>query len=98
MKRKGLFTFGLAGILLSILCAAALAEYRPSARQGKTSQQSDSFRDAVDLERFRKGHEDWDTQALVASGLTALHEEHVQILRELEALRSEIKQLKENRE
>lgn len=98
MKKKGLFTFGLAGFLLSMLCAAALAQYRPPPRQEETSKEEDSFQDAVDLRRFRRGNVDWDTQELIASGLTALHKEHQEILKELRELRYEIQKLKEGKE
>lgn len=98
MKRKWSLVIGLASVLLVTVCAMARAQYRPASRHEPEKASEDSFREAVDLNRFRTGNENWDTQALVASGLTALHEENLRILRELEALKSEIKQLKENRE
>ena len=55
--------------------------------------QEDSFGSAVDLNRFRKGNGEWDTQELVASGLTALHQENLQILRELQDIKSRIARL-----
>ena len=55
--------------------------------------QEDSFGVAVDLNRFRRGNGEWDTQELVASGLTALHQENVQILREIQEIKSKIARL-----
>ena len=52
--------------------------------------QEDSFSAAVDLNRFRRGNGEWDTQELVASGMTALHQENLQILRELQEIKSKI--------
>lgn len=59
--------------------------------------QGDSFEEAVNLKRLRKGNVDWETQELIASGMTALHEEHQRILKELEELKTEIQKLKEGR-
>lgn len=52
--------------------------------------EQDRFERAVDLTRFRQGNYEWDTQEFVKSGFTALHEEHVQLLHELAALRAEV--------
>lgn len=59
------------------------------------AQKSDSFQEAIDLKRYRKGSVAWDTQELIASGLTALHEEHQQILKKLEELERQLSQLKQ---
>lgn len=84
-------------LLLPALCAAAEAQYRPPPRKEEEPKES-SFEKTVDLHRFRKGNIDWDTQELIASGLTALHEEHQRILKELEELKTEIRNLKEKRQ
>ena len=67
--------------------------------QGEATVESagDSFPQAVDLNRHRKGNPEWDTQELITSGLTALHEEHVQILEELRALKAETARLEKRR-
>ncbi len=86
---------------LSILCGSlaalwgvARADYRPPQKQEAASQgSSDRFNDAVDLSRFRKGNYEWDTQALIVSGLTALHEDQVRILEQLDQIESRLKQL-----
>ncbi|MBI3312508.1 MAG: hypothetical protein HYZ88_03170 [Candidatus Omnitrophica bacterium] len=78
--------------------SAAFAQYRPPPRRETAPPEKDSFSDSVDLERFRKGNIDWDTQELIASGMTALHEEHQRILQELEELQTEIRNLKEGKQ
>ena len=82
---KRLITATLALVLGSGLAAGfALAQ---------KAAQEDPFGAAVDLARFRKGNGEWDTQELVASGLTALHQENVQILKELQDIKSKIARL-----
>ena len=77
---------------LAALCGVAQAEYRSSSKQTATSQDSsDRFSDAVDLSRFRKGNAEWDTQELIVSGLTALHEENVRILERLDRIESQLR-------
>jgi len=86
---------------LSILCGSlaalwgvAQADYRPSQKQESASQDSsDRFNDAVDLSRFRKGNYEWDTQALIVSGLKALHEDQVLILNKLDQMQSRLERL-----
>lgn len=92
--RTGVWTV----LLLMLWCAAAEGQYRPAPRRDPPASEEDSFEAAVDLKRHRQGYGEWDTQELIAAGLTALHEEHERILRELEAIKSELKQLKGQRE
>lgn len=86
-----------AGFLVVWLAGSslALAQYRPPPKKESAPSGEDSFGAAVDLGRFRKGNVDWNTQELIASGMTALHEEHQRILKELEELKTEIRDLKE---
>lgn len=70
----------------------ALAQYRPAPRKDAPAE-ADSFEDAVDLGRFRKGNIGWDTQELIHSGLTALHAENQQILKELREIRERLSRL-----
>ncbi len=93
-----------AAAALSLLALAAAdtaqAEYSrsaPAARGGAADDggEEDAFSRAVDLQRFRKGSIEWDTQELIESGLTALHEEHQQILRELGEIKRRITQIEE---
>ncbi len=55
----------------------------------------EAFRRAVDLNRFRNKNFEWDTQELIASGLTALHEENRRILKELREIKERIGRLEE---
>ncbi len=91
-------------ILSAVLCAAitvaaagyatAQYDYQPSASEkAHTASTSESFERAVDLSRFRKGNYEWDTQEYLRSGFLALHAEHLQLLKELAALRAEVQQL-----
>lgn len=66
-------------------------------RDGRNDPSADSFDQAVALDRFRTGNAGWDTQELIRSGMSALHREHQQILRELAEIRSELKRLQERR-
>ncbi len=75
-----------------LLCAEAQAQYRPPPRQ-EEPEPADEFGDAVSLKRFRRGSIGWDTQELIASGLTALHKEHLEILKELRELRGKLGEL-----
>ena len=90
----------LKGFLLAAFLVAgasvAYGQYRPAPRKD-SSKGEDSFEKAVDLERFRKGNADWDTQELIASGIAALHQDHLRILRELEELKSEIRTVKDQK-
>ncbi len=81
---------------LALLVGTAYAQYRSSA-QGEAAESGEgSFGRAVDTSRFRKGNPEWDTQELISSGLTALHGEHVQILREMEELKAAVARLEKN--
>lgn len=97
MKRKVHWvTIGAVGAL-SLFFGTAQAEYNSSARSAGAETGQDSFRRAVDPGRFRKGNPDWDTQQLIASGLTALHEEHAQILKQIEELKTAVSRLEKAR-
>lgn len=82
----------LTATLLFVAWTEARAQYRPPPRQ-EPQEEAAPFEESVDLERFRKGHVGWDTQELLASGLTALHREHEEILKELRELRAAISRL-----
>ena len=96
MKRWSIGTLAFSLATVALL-GVAQAQYRPSSSAKGASSESDGFERAVDLKRFRKGTIEWDTQELIASGLSALHREHQQILRELEELRAEGKRLEARR-
>ncbi len=92
--RRGMVSVLIFGFTLMALIGVALAQYRSTAR-GKEEPEGESFEESVDLERFRTGTDyEWNTQRLISSGLTALHKEHLKILKEMEDLRKEIAQLK----
>lgn len=77
---------------------AARAEdgYGASGAGGADAAAEDGeFSRAVDLKRFRNKNFEWDTQELIASGFTALHEENLKILRELEEIKERIARLEE---
>lgn len=90
MRRWMWGTFLLGAVLVGAWTAAR-AEYPSSSRI--RSDRPGSFEEAVDLEKFRKGNPDWDTQELLRSGLTALHREHLKILEELKGLQMRLTQL-----
>ena len=77
----------------------AEAEYRsPKTASGRSPSSNSNFDDAVDVARFRKGNPEWDSQELMVSGMKALHQEQQKILRELEELKSAVRQLAERKE
>ncbi len=79
--------------------AAVMAEYRPPPKQKQgTGEESGWFSDAVDLSRHRTGNSDWDTQQLIADGLTALHEEQVKILSKLDQIEARLERMERERE
>ena len=82
---KRIFGFSILCASLAALCGVAQAEVRKDS--------PDRFSDAVDLSRFRKGNTEWDTQELIASGLTALHEENVRVLKKLDQIESRLDRL-----
>lgn len=85
------------GLGAAAFCGAAQAQYRPpAAPEEEPVSREDDFDRAVDLKRFRKGRPDWDTQELLASGLTALHREHGRILRELRELKAAVERLEKS--
>ena len=81
-----------AGVVLFSLRGISLAEYDRTSG-GAYAQTDGSFDESVSLKRFRKGNLEWDTQELIASGLTALHQEHLQILRELKELKAAVQKI-----
>ena len=83
MRRLNFTVMGLV-IILAGVWGIALAQ---------KAGEGDSFNASVDLARFRRGNGEWDTQELVASGLTALHQENVQILKELQDIKSRLARL-----
>ena len=93
MKRLGILFFG--AVLVLVCFSAAQAQYRPPPRREAPAREEDFFGEAVDLERFRRSNGEWDTQALIASGLAALHQEHQRILKELSEIKTELRNLKE---
>ena len=86
-------------LALAVMGAPARAEYSsgragPAARDGGVDAgEGDDFKRAVDLQRFRKGNAEWDTQELIASGLTALHKENQKILQELAEIKGRMRRL-----
>ncbi len=82
---------------LALLWGEAQAQYRPPPRQ-EEPESADEFGDAVSLKQFRRGNIGWDTQELIASGLTALHKEHLEILKELRELRGKLEELQQKME
>ena len=78
---------------LAAFAGAARAEYRPPPKQSDSGGSSDRFGEAVDLSRVRKGNLEWDTQQLIASGLTALHEEHLRILEKLDQMQARLERM-----
>ena len=90
-----------AALLGGLACAVfgtthANAEY-PSSNSRKASTRGTSggseFEDAVDVTQFRKGNPEWDSQQLMVSGMKALHQEHQEILKELEEIKSVMREL-----
>ena len=90
---KRILAFFVFGLGLAALGNAAQADYRTSAKGKEPPSAGDEFRDAVDLSRYRKGNLEWDTQELIASGLTALHEEHQRILLRLDEIQDRLSRL-----
>lgn len=95
MKNVRVLVFVL--LLLPAWCTLAEGQYRPPPRKEDVPAEADPFEETVNPDRFRKGNVKLETQELIASGLTALHEEHQRILKELEELKTEIQKLKEGR-
>ena len=60
---------------------------------GAEAGEDGAFSRAVDLKRFRTKNFEWDTQELIASGFTALHEENQRILKELKEIKDRIGRL-----
>ena len=78
----------------SLLLPGAARAQAGSSAQGDAADSGDgSFQRSVNPVRFRKGNPEWDTQEMIASGLTALHEEHVRILKEIEELKTAVTKL-----
>lgn len=89
MKRN--VAIGLAACSLAALGGVARAEYRkPSSEPAEPPA---TFEETVDLSRYRKGNLEWDTQELIASGMKALHEEQLRILKKLDRIESRLNEL-----
>lgn len=85
-------------VLAALLGAFLLAGEGLARGYGEDDEAAgDAFSAAVDPAHFRKGNPEWDTQELAASGMKALHREHLQILRELRELKSRLARLEEAR-
>ncbi len=82
------------GGCLVITTGVASAEYRATTRKSGPPEQTDNFSQAVDLTRFRRGNIEWDTQELVSSGFLAVHKDHLQLLKEIQELQQQVKELK----
>ena len=88
----------IAGALSLTLLGSAQADYgKPAPSERTRSSEEDGFESLMDLNRVRKGNFEWDTQQLIANGFLALHRENQKILRELEALKSEVQKLEEGK-
>lgn len=85
------------GLVLTFLWGLAQAQYGRQSTAKHPISPTDRFEEAVSLERFRQGNPDWDTQELIASGLTALHQEHQQILIRLTELKAVVDRLEQQR-
>lgn len=102
MKRLSFWILA-AAVAAAMLSGTALAEYGrslpadPRGESEKPAEESSAFDRAVDLNRFRRGNPEWDTQELIASGLKALHQEHQVLLRQIKALSARIDNLEGKR-
>jgi hypothetical protein len=95
---KGLYRSILAaGVIFLAASSAVFAQYRPPAAKREAVDDEESFERSVDLKRFRKGHYEWDTQEFIASGFTALHREHEQILKELREIKAALARAEEKK-
>ena len=95
MKIRLFLFFG--SLLLMMACPTlAQAEYRSRSTSGQ-AEDADSFEEAIDLRRFRKGNIAWDTQELIASGFKALHEEHLRLTQAVRALQTAVNELRGER-
>ncbi|MBI3615489.1 MAG: hypothetical protein HY211_03115 [Candidatus Omnitrophica bacterium] len=93
MRRSLMMGMMIFGLSLAPFGDVAQAQYRPPpVSREEVFSGSDDFREAVDLKRFRKGNAEWDTQELIASGLTALHQDQVRILKELQEIKAGLQQ------
>ncbi len=89
MKRR--VVIGMVVCALAALGGVARAEYKkPSSGPAESPAR---FEEAMDLSRYRKGNLEWDTQELIASGMKALHEEHLRILDKLDRIESRLNKL-----
>ncbi len=87
MKRWMMTTFCVSLTLAVFWVGVACAEYPTGKKTRSRGDYSEEGFDAVDLSKFRRGNPEWDTQELIASGLTALHKDNEKILKELEDLK-----------
>ena len=96
--RAVLAVLGILTLLAGIGVGAAQAQYRPApapAEKKEPKAEKDEFEKKLNLERYRDGQIHFETQQLIVNGLTALHEEHVEILEELRDLKARIARLEE---
>ncbi len=93
------WTFGVLAFSLALIAAwgIALAQYRHEAEKPRETTGDGSFEGAVDLDRFRQGNLEWDTQELIASGFRALHRDNQQVLKELAELKATVKRIDKER-
>lgn len=86
---------------ICVVCAwiLSVAQAQTYERKGPSRGASEdgSFEDSVDLDRFRQGNIEWDTQELIASGMKALHQDHQKILKELAEMKASLKKLENQR-
>lgn len=80
-------------VLLMAGAGGAQAQYQRPSTQEK--EESHTFEEAVDLNRFRDGNMAFETQELIASGFKALHEDNLKILKEIEELKVKMRTLEE---
>lgn len=91
--RQWSFRAASVGAALALLWGVAHAQYRPAPRKEEPAE-TDEFGEAVSLKRFRKtGNTGWDTQELLHSGFTALHEDHQELLKKMDLLEERLRGL-----
>lgn len=91
-KKAGILRV-VAFLLLVSAWGVPQAAWGESAYRTEPRVADSGFERSVDLKRFRSGNGEWDTQELVASGMTQLHRDHEQILRELAEIKAALERL-----
>ena len=89
--KKRILAIGIACCAVAGLWGIARAEYKKPSRE--PAEPAGSIEEALDLSRYRKGNFEWDTQELIASGMRALHQEHLRILEKLDRIESRLNEL-----